>query len=205
MNLYQKMIEVRKRVPYLQKDGQISFGRSSYNVITHDYVVGKYAVPCNELGIFVEADMIECETHKDGNMHWARICIQVTFVNADEPSEKICSRSWAESSDMQDKAIGKAYSMAFKYALLKNFLAETGDIEEERVVEETISHDEAIGFLDRLGRMDKKENAFIAYFNHVAGTKYKHITDVKVSHSKLIDQTIAKAEKLYNESLDSVA
>jgi hypothetical protein len=49
------------------------------------------------------------------------------MINVENPEDSIESEWHGFGMDTQDKAIGKAYSYAYKYFLLKTFALETGD------------------------------------------------------------------------------
>jgi hypothetical protein len=62
---------------------------------------------------------------QDGNRTSADVT--VSFVNADNISERIEVKTFGFGIDSQDKGPGKAISYACKYAVLKTFVLETGD------------------------------------------------------------------------------
>ena len=57
------------------------------------------------------------------------------FINADDPEDRFSIKTYAHSDDTTDKGPGKAYTYAVKMALLKVLMLESGDNEEEVVVE----------------------------------------------------------------------
>jgi len=61
--------------------------------------------------------------------------LEVDLINIDKPEDKISTISHGFALDPQDKAFGKAYSYAYKTALLKAFMIETGENDESRVNE----------------------------------------------------------------------
>lgn len=140
--LAQKMIGIMSRVESVEKLATVQMTASrSYKAVTHDDVA---ALLHNELvreGVWVKVTQDSCEVeinnrkNRDGQdvqEFVARVWVVVTFVNADNPSDKEDCRSFAYAIDSGDKAVGKAVSMAVKYVLLKNFTLESVDEEESR-------------------------------------------------------------------------
>lgn len=64
---------------------------------------------------------------KEFTVYLAKITLMVAFVNIDNPLDHVASEWFSYAIDTQDKATGKAYSYAYKYALLKTFALETGE------------------------------------------------------------------------------
>lgn len=65
------------------------------------------------------------EMQQDNNRTTVKLLI--SFVNVDDPQDEFSVSSYGAGIDNGDKGIGKAYSYAYKYALLKTFNLETGD------------------------------------------------------------------------------
>lgn len=129
LNIYQKILKVMKSVKYVQKSDKKVNGQ--YTFVTHDSVVAAMHDPLVEAGIAVIPSVVNME--QDGNR--TSMEILVTFVNVDDPEEKVSVSSHGYGIDTQDKGPGKAYSYAYKYALLKMFCLETGDDPEKDLIE----------------------------------------------------------------------
>jgi hypothetical protein len=135
MNLYQRINEVRKSIDYIQKDKSVSTGGSSYKAVTHDQVTAMVRDHMVKHGIVSYPILVESKSNpKEGEAKQFRYeaTYDIVFVNADEPSDKLCIRIQAHAMDNADKACGKALSYAKKYAILKLFEIETGEDEESR-------------------------------------------------------------------------
>jgi hypothetical protein len=135
MNLYQRINEVRKSIDYIQKDKSVSTGGSSYKAVTHDQVTAMVRDHMVKHGIVSYPILVESKSNpKEGDAKQFRYeaTYDIVFVNADEPSDKLCIRIQAHAMDNADKACGKALSYAKKYAILKLFEIETGEDEESR-------------------------------------------------------------------------
>ena len=147
VNLAQKMINIMGRVESVYKGARVSITQtSSYAAVSHDDVA---ALLHNELvgeGVWVKVSVIEASVSvqqktKPGhngaaatvsNEYMASIKCRVTFINAEDPKDREEVDTFAYALDSGDKAVGKAESMAVKYAFLKNFTLESTDQEEER-------------------------------------------------------------------------
>lgn len=147
MNLYQRILEVYKKVKSIKKDSEIAQGNSSYTVVTHDAVTKALHMPLAECGIVCVPTMYSCHVSefertkewqgKVAVTKWYRADVEavIKFINAEKPDEFFESKAMAYAFDTSDKAIGKAYSMAVKSIYLKTFMLESTDEEEERVLE----------------------------------------------------------------------
>jgi hypothetical protein len=141
-NLYQKMSEIMKEVETVFKGANISMGNGrSYSAVNHDDVARLLHKPLAEHGIITKVSVEKVDlssrdkTNKYGDTaleYRADVWVEVTFINADDPTEREVCRSFAYAFDSGDKAVGKAESMAVKYVFLKNFVLESTDNEESR-------------------------------------------------------------------------
>lgn len=134
-NLMQRIIDVRKQVDYIQKDKSVSTGGGSYKAVTHDAVTGILREHMNAAGIVCFPSLVSSVAlaKEEGAKQFRyEATYDFTFVNADEPSDRIVVRIEAHAMDNADKAPGKALSYAKKYAMLKLFEIETGEDEESR-------------------------------------------------------------------------
>lgn len=120
-NLYLRLLKVMQAVDYIQKgDKKVN---NQYRFVSHDQVTGAVRPHLVENGVVYFASVIEYK--QDGNRTEATV--DVTFVNTDNPEDKLTVRSLGFGVDPQDKGPGKAVSYAVKYALLKTLGLETGD------------------------------------------------------------------------------
>ena len=122
MNIYQKLIEVRKSVPYLKKDNkgyQFSYVSSSQTLGSLREAMDKY----NLLLIpSVKAyEVRDHETSKGGHNYFTIMEMLFVWVNADNPEERIECPWTGQGLDDGEKGVGKALTYAEKYFLLKFF------------------------------------------------------------------------------------
>ena len=123
MNIYQKLLAARQEIGYLQKDGKVAFGSTSYKAITDEKVMTTVRPILDKYGIvmFVESiDMSRNGTLTEAVISWR-------FVNAEKPDEYILVQSAGQGADTQDKGAGKAMTYSRKYALLNTLLIPTGE------------------------------------------------------------------------------
>ena len=102
-----------------------------YTFASHDSVTNKLRSPMIEAGIVCTQDVVDFTT--SGNLTTAKV--RVDFINVDDPADRVSIHSFGYGIDKQDKGPGKAMSYAFKYALLKCFMLETGDDPERDQIE----------------------------------------------------------------------
>ena len=145
-------------INYIKKDTEITFGAKPYSVTNHDAVTKLIHPYLVTYGINL-IPSIE-EVTQSGNR--ARVVVNFRWVNVDNPEDFFETRSQADGVDNQDKGIGKAWSYAQRYAVLKTFHIETGekDVEEYDIdatdlvnefakeVQATLSKDEALALID---------------------------------------------------------
>lgn len=120
-NIYQRILAVMKDVAYIQKGDKKVNGQ--YSFVTHDEVSRVLHPKLVEHGIVVIPSVIQWK--QDGNRTEADV--EVSFVNSDNPDDRVTVRALGFGIDPQDKGPGKAVSYATKYAMLKTFVLETGD------------------------------------------------------------------------------
>jgi hypothetical protein len=136
MNIYQRVIEIRKAIDYIKKDKKVE----GYMAVTHDSVTGltrehfiKHGVVIVPSGI-VQSAVKETGTTTSRGTPFIRFEARYRFdvVNADDPQDKFSIEVEAHALDHGDKAPGKAFSYAKKYAVLKLIEIESGEEEEAR-------------------------------------------------------------------------
>lgn len=148
-NIYQRFIEVQKKVKSVQKSETVKMNErdKGYKAVSHDDVAALLHLPLAEAGIVLlptvksySTDTFEITKKGDRGEYvqrWYRTDIEITvkWINADKPDEFIESMGAAFALDTSDKSFAKAYSLALKIVLLKVHLLESRDGEEERVFE----------------------------------------------------------------------
>lgn len=160
LNLYQRMNAIMLDVGKISKDKfvQLNSNGAGYKAVTHDNVTGTIRPYIVKHGVYVAVDQTSCSVDsfdvvKKGykgapdytvKEYIATVNVELTFINIDNPNEKISSRGFAYAIDSSDKAPGKALSYAVKNVLLKNFMLESCDDEEERSFEKRHQADSTV-------------------------------------------------------------
>lgn len=154
LNIYERLNEVRKAVKYVQKDAQVA---NQYKAVTHDQVTSVTREHFVAHGIMVVPSLGE-STFENGMYAGT---FEVSFINIENPEDRMSLFVEAHGMDKGDKAPGKALSMATKYAILKVLSLETGENEESRADMRKKEHEpdaegqrilEACTSLDQLAR-----------------------------------------------------
>lgn len=144
LNLYQKISKIMQEVTTVEKGARIQMGGGSYCAVSHDDVASLLHLPCANIGIVLASSVVESsleilEKSKEyqgkvtvSKEYLAKVIVELTAINSDEPSERLTVRMPAIAFDPSDKCFGKAISMATKYCCLKLFMLESVDEEESR-------------------------------------------------------------------------
>jgi len=189
LNIYQRINSVQRAIGYIQKDKDVG---GAYRAVTHDAVTALLRKHLIEAGIAVAVSCITSEfDHKEegSKQRLLRAEYVVSFINIDQPDDKLVVSVIAHALDNGDKAPGKAASYATKYALLKTFLLETGEDEESRY--QTADYDfEAV--LKMAGEAEDKGTAS-------ALIKEARAAAVKAKNGEALKEISAMAKALANK------
>ncbi|CAH0187255.1 MULTISPECIES: ERF family protein [Peribacillus] len=122
MNIYQKLVEVRKSVPYLKKEAQ----GHQYQYTGSSQVLSSVRSKMDELGLMLVSkvlghNLIEGKTAKGSKEFMTELDIEFVWINADNPEETIVCPWYGQGVDSGEKGVGKALTYAEKYFILKTF------------------------------------------------------------------------------------
>jgi hypothetical protein len=130
LNIYQKLVEVRKSVPYLQKEAK----GQQYSYVGSSQVLAAVRAKMDELGLFlsvkvvghnVTGDTVENDNNgkvKRTTTYFTELDLEFTWINADKPEETLTVPFYAQGVDIAgEKGVGKALTYGEKYFLLKTF------------------------------------------------------------------------------------
>jgi len=144
MNILQRINEVRKKVPFIQKDASVQ----GYKAVTHDQVTSRVRDALIEDGVVIVPKELTSEfintgaTTKNGTpVMRFEATYNVVFYNCEDKDDFIEFPITAHAMDFGDKAPGKCVSYATKSAILKMFNIETGENDESRVEPERTRKD----------------------------------------------------------------
>lgn len=123
MNIYQKLIEVRKKVEYLKKENK----GSQYSYVSSSQVLGNIRKQLDEQNLLLIPSIVSTNVRenatKTGTLsYFTELTMNMIWINADKPDEKIEVPFYAQGVDLAgEKGVGKALTYAEKYFLLKSF------------------------------------------------------------------------------------
>jgi len=133
MNIYEKLIEVRRSVPYLQKESK-SF---QYAYVGSSQVLGALKLKMDELQLLLiprvtghkvsesTVETLDKETNhitKRTTTYFTELDMTMTWVNAEKPEETIECPWYGQGVDTAgEKGTGKALTYGEKYFMLKFF------------------------------------------------------------------------------------
>jgi hypothetical protein len=133
MNIYQKLIEVRKVVSYLKKEAK----GQQFNYNPSSQVLMSVKEKLDEMNLLLIPAVTDKRLHQSaieyldketGNptkrtiTYFTELDMTMTWVNGDNPEEKIEVPWYAQGVDIAgEKGVGKALTYAEKYFILKQF------------------------------------------------------------------------------------
>lgn len=127
LNVYQRLAEVRKAVPYLKKEQK----GAQYQYVGSSDVLGSLHAKINEVGLMLIPEIVghlvtsSERTNAKGNIsseYFTELEMTMTWVNIDDPSDTAKVSWYAQGVDLAgEKGVGKALTYAEKYFLLKTF------------------------------------------------------------------------------------
>jgi hypothetical protein len=127
VNIYEKLVEVRKSVPYLQK----TQSGAQYKYVGSSDVLGAIRKAMDELGILViprvkTTNVITSEgTNQRGGTttkYFTEGSLEYTIINTEQPDETIVIPWYAQGLDTEgEKGVGKLLTYGEKYLFLKLF------------------------------------------------------------------------------------
>lgn len=133
LNIYQRILGVMSDATSVSKDSTIKIGNGGYKAVSHDSVAKLLHPLMVKHGLVCIPTVLEHNFTNSGKVNVSNVKVKITLINATNPTEVIESISYGDAMDSQDKGFGKAYSYAVKYGMLKIFMLESKDGDEDRV------------------------------------------------------------------------
>lgn len=206
-NIYEKLNEVRKAVPYVQKDAEVQ----GYTGVTHDQVTANVREHLIKAGVLVLPNQLTAnsvdvgKTVKGATVIRYEAWYSIAFVNMDDPKDKVEITVQAHANDQGDKAPGKAMSYATKYAFLKILSIETGENEEGRLDVAMRQHAMSAEQYEHLHQLmeatDTNPEAFRDYLNNQLGTSAQSLAELDEGSYRWATQALeAKRRRLEKEA-----
>lgn len=138
MNIYKKIAAVQKVCTGVKKDTRV---QNQYNALSHDGVLEYVRQAVIDNGIVVLVSQQAKGFCHDGETKSGTYQVRfeavydVTFVNIEDPEDRVTVSVEGHGEDFNDKGPGKAISYATKTAFLKTFLLVTQENDELRTGE----------------------------------------------------------------------
>lgn len=130
MNIYEKIQKISEELGNLQPDLKLKSSGKNYSAISESKIIEavkpletKYKVySFVEKGDIKNFDAIRLlRAEGEQLFFYSIVSVCVKFVNAEDPKESFTVEALGGGSDYGDKSVGKAYTYAYKYALLKTY------------------------------------------------------------------------------------
>jgi len=127
VNIYEKLLEVRKSVTYLQKGEK----GSQYSYVSSSQVLSAVRKKMDDVGLLLIPEITgmnvreKQETKQGGKItvtYFTELFMKMTWVNCEKSEEKVECEWYAQGVDIAgEKGVGKALTYAEKYFILKSF------------------------------------------------------------------------------------
>lgn len=137
MNIYKRLAAITAELSAVAKNLEVGYGKSAYKAVGEADVLaavkplesknGVYSFPEERRVIDNYIMKTIGNDGKERQSQFMRLETKYTFVNVDEPTERVSIITYGDGVDPQDKAPGKAMTYADKYALLKAYKIITGE------------------------------------------------------------------------------
>ncbi len=124
LNIYQKLIEVRKSVPGLSKDKENKFFKFAYVSSSQTLAAVRSEMDKQQLLLIpaiIKHETRDHTTKQGGHQFYTELTLEYKWVNAENPTESILCPWAGIGLDESEKGIGKACTYSEKYFLLKFF------------------------------------------------------------------------------------
>lgn len=168
MNLYSKLLEVKKKVPYIKKDKK----GFNYTYVTPGKIFSEVNPLLNEAGILlvtkvIDAKSYEIVTGKNRDKHEWKYDLEFIFEWVDITDGEIVSIPWKASGvNGEDKGLGSALTYAERYFILKQFNIPTDDDDPDAFQDKHLTNAEK-----KLKAETDKKDAELKAQNEVAAEK----------------------------------
>ncbi len=124
MNIYKKLLEIKRKLPYLQKNKK----GFNYSYVTPSKVLAEVNPVLNDAGIILVTKIIDCKSYEittgKGEKQKTEWKYDVSFMFEwvdTEDGEKIEIPFFASGVNGEDKGLGSAITYAERYFIMKQF------------------------------------------------------------------------------------
>jgi hypothetical protein len=180
MNIYKKLLEVKKKVPYLQKDRKKGDGLM-YSYVTPGAVLSTLNPLLNEAGIFLKTEIIKATTSRifakkksidvymekkekvmiDVHETQFDLDLKFTWIDTEDGERDECFFS-ATGVNGDDKGLGSALTYAERYFLLKTFNIPTDEDDPDNFQAKHMSEEDKKAIADKAAEKAKEDQQVAA-------------------------------------------
>lgn len=124
-NLQQRLLRIMKAVSGIPKNGLNKF--HGYKFMRAEDVADEIRSACIEHGVMIVPSCISVErtdgglSQKGQQQTVTLLCYRFTFINVDDPTDRMDVEHYGESLDSADKGYYRASTGCYKYALIRTF------------------------------------------------------------------------------------
>lgn len=147
MNIYEKLLEVRKTCDYLKKDNE----GQKFKYVSSSQTIGALRGAMDEQKLLLVPNVTASRFHLksgDQEQHYVELDMTFTWVDTEKPDARIICNWVGHGTDSGEKSIGKAVTYAEKTFLLKFFNIAT-DRDDPDAHQEELKEDLAKGKKER--------------------------------------------------------
>jgi len=177
MNIYKKLLEIKKQIPYLEKDKKKASGGLQYSYVTPEQVLGTINPLLNDKGIMLKTEVIKCTTSRifakrkgvdvyvlgqkttevvDVHETLFDLDLRFTWIDTEDGEKEECLFS-ASGVNGDEKGLGSALTYAERYFILKQFNIPTGDDDPDAFQNKFMSDDEKKALKEEVEKQAKAQ------------------------------------------------
>ena len=124
MNIYEKLLEIRKSVDYLKKTAKNTMQNFNYNPSSQ--VLQSVREKMNEVGVILVPEVKDVKAQtlvnaKGTTQIFTEMYFTFTWLNVEKPDDKLSCPWYAQGIDTSEKGPGKAMTYGEKFFILKFF------------------------------------------------------------------------------------
>lgn len=136
MNIYQKLVEVRKNINGFSRDAS-GYG---YKYVSGSQVLSKIKDTMDKQGIILETHLVNPTVSASGKGTLVTSQMKMIWVNAEKPEDKIIV-DWFMAGEQKDasQALGSGLTYSERYFLLKFFGVATDEDDPDKIPDKTTS------------------------------------------------------------------
>ncbi len=124
LNLFQKLVEVRKTCEYLKKDRENR--HFNYDYVSSSLITASLRKGLDDMGLLLVPSIRQANAETRSNSQgkpeiFTQVFIDFEWIDADNPEDRLKVPFYSQGIDAGERGIGKALTYGEKYFLLKFF------------------------------------------------------------------------------------